>query len=47
MTRYRTGLGLSEAVRKAKEREELRKVVARSSFMPPNGHFDLDYGIRE
>ena len=30
-----TGLGLGEALRKAEDREEWRKVVARSSLMPP------------
>ena len=29
-----TGLGLGEALRKAKDREKWRKVVARSSLMP-------------
>ena len=29
-----TGLGLGEALRKAEDREEWRKVVARSSLMP-------------
>ena len=29
-----TGLGLGEALRKAEDKEEWRKVVARSSLMP-------------
>ena len=29
-----TGLGLCEALRKAEDREEWRKVIARSSLMP-------------
>ena len=35
------GLGLGEALRKAEDREELRKVVARSSLMPERS-FRLD-----
>ena len=41
---WRDLLGLSEALRKAEDREEWRKVVALSSLMP-NGH--LDYGMSE
>ena len=41
-----TGLGLGEAFQKAEDREEWRKVVARSSLMPQRSIRPQDVGVR-
>ena len=40
-----TGLGLGESLPKAEDREEWRKVAARSSWMPPTGLFVCLFGF--